>query len=187
MIFTLATHLTLFVRLALSQIENPITMPSPTTTLDVTMLNANSQQTPSSHYAVSTALCGDQRLGPTALPSHTLINSMLVNYHPSGMECPQGYRDAWINYTGIATSPPLHGFKMFPNGTQIMSRVTIPNNIYIVRFGDPNCTYVSPAGTPYEHRAIPPSNLVRRSANGTVYGRILTLTEIEVENGTIAP
>jgi hypothetical protein len=112
---------------------------------------------------------------------------MLANYHPLGRECPQGYFDTFINYTGANTYPPQEGFRLDSNGTQIFSRTTIPNNTYVDRFGNINGSYVSPVGTPYEQRAIPPSNLVRRGASGFVYARFLTLQEIEVESGFIAP
>lgn len=112
---------------------------------------------------------------------------MLANYHPLGRECPQGYFDTFVNYTGTITYPPQQGFKLDINGTQIFSSITIPNGTYVDRFGGYNSTFVSPVGTLYEQRAIPPSNLVRRGVNGSIYYRFLTLGPIDVENGTIAP
>jgi hypothetical protein len=112
---------------------------------------------------------------------------MLANYHPLGRECPQGYFDTFVNYTGANTYPPQQGFKLYINGTQIFSKITIPNGTYVDRFGGYNSTFVSPVGTLYEQRAIPPSNLVRRGVNGSIYYKFLTLRPIDVENGTIAP
>ncbi|EEA26181.1 conserved hypothetical protein [Talaromyces marneffei ATCC 18224] len=163
MILAIVIHLMLLVGGAFSESfttsTTPITAPPPTTT----------------------------RLGPTALPSDVLINSMLENYHQLGRECPQGYFDTFVNYTGANTYPPQQGFRLYPNGTQIFSRTTIYNNTLIDRFGGYNSTYVSPVDTPYEQRSIPPSNLVRRGENASIYYRFLTLRDIEVESGAIAP
>ncbi|KAF3395248.1 hypothetical protein DPV78_008482 [Talaromyces pinophilus] len=112
---------------------------------------------------------------------------MLTNYHNLGRECPQAYFDTWFYYNETIIYPPQQGFKLDSNGVQIYSNITIPNGTYIDRFGRTDSQYVSPAGVPYEKRSIPPSNLIRRHGNGTIYVKYVTLTDIEVENGTIAP
>ncbi|OKL61114.1 hypothetical protein UA08_03459 [Talaromyces atroroseus] len=137
---------------------------------------------------VTTAFCSDSRLGPTAIPTHTMIASMFTDYGRFGRECPQGYYDTWIEYDGSVPKPPQDGFRLDSNGKKISYMTSIPNNTEIDRFGWPNGSFVSLAGRPFSERSIPPSNILKRGEDGLIYGRWLTIEEIDnVEAGPVAP
>jgi Tuberculosis necrotizing toxin len=145
-------------------------------------------QKPSGRQAVTTAFCGDSRLGPTAISTQAVIASMFTDYGRLGRECPQGYYDTWVKYDGSVPQPPQNGFRLDSNGTKISHMTTILNNTEIDRFGWPNGSYVSLAGRPFSERSISPSNILKRGADGLIYGRWLTIKQIDnVEAGPVDP
>ncbi|KAH7075470.1 hypothetical protein BKA63DRAFT_533171 [Paraphoma chrysanthemicola] len=121
----------------------------------------------------STYVCGDARLGPTNLPSCLPISSVVEgssNYSRFGGLCPGEFLSAWINYAppgrqGWFFYPYADGFANNTAGEPIRGRLTLKPGTLVDRFGGVQGTFVAPAGSPYNQRALPPANLNHAAGN----------------------
>lgn len=112
----------------------------------------------------STYVCGDSRLGPTHLPTRhddpsvaPVIVAALLWYDRFGSLCPGDYLDKWWDKEEKWWAyPPQYGFAV---DRVPIEGTTLPVDELLDRFGSEGGEYLSPAGTPYGWRALPPSNL----------------------------
>ncbi|EQL01524.1 hypothetical protein OCS_02757 [Ophiocordyceps sinensis CO18] len=86
-------------------------------------------QAPFDPWQQNAHLCGDRRLGPVN------IKAVLTR----------------LRY------PPEDGFKLDACGKPIKHRLTLTPGTLVDRFGAEGGTFVSPCGTPYEKRSLPPA------------------------------
>lgn len=106
----------------------------------------------------STYLCGDKRLGPIDFNADGAPKAVLKTYEPFSESCPGAFlgefgKDQWYRY------PPEDGFNLDAEGKPIKEKVTLTPGTLVDRFGAESGTYVSPCGTPYEKRSLPPASL----------------------------
>ncbi|KAG5987978.1 hypothetical protein E4U54_004816, partial [Claviceps lovelessii] len=105
-------------------------------------------------------LCGDSRLGPIDIKTSSVINSLTRTWHRLGRLCPSEWLKKWTNQMGRFEYPPQDGFQLDANQHAIKQEAVLCPGTLIDRFGGEGGSYLSPAGMPYETRAIPPRNLV---------------------------
>ncbi|WP_298303583.1 glycohydrolase toxin TNT-related protein [uncultured Erythrobacter sp.] len=86
-----------------------------------------------------------------------------------------GVDPKWVNKDGGITWPPNNGFSGPPT-----TRTLLPGQ-RIDRYGERTGTFLSPEGTPFGQRALPPSSRDRR------YERYEVVKPYDVESGTAAP
>jgi len=146
---------------------------------------------------------GDWKTGPAdPLPSDGIAGQELVGYQRWGRSSvgvpltkdqflakywdPQarGSQGGWIY-------PPADGF-VIVGGRQEEYPVTLPDGDLIDRYGAASGSYLSPFGTPYADRSIPPSSLDSVDAHGASLGNCNyheyeVLKPFAVEAGPIAP
>lgn len=124
----------------------------------------------------SSYVCGDSRLGPAVLPACPPLTSFFsgTNYSRFGGLCPGEFIAKWTQSApvdGVAffEYPFANGFANDTTGTPIRGRMTLVPGTKVDRFGSAFGTFVAPAGSPYDQRALPPSNLGRPAhGNSTV-------------------
>ncbi len=134
---------------------------------------------------------GDSRLGPAGLPNSGDVGYELKGYDRTGSLAPAAFLAEYYDSTlyggaGGWIYPPQNGYELRADGTPIIWHKTIPAGRTIDRFGSEYGAFLSPAGTPYDERAIPPSNLDGTPAAGCNYHRYLVLKPFEVDAGPIA-
>ncbi|KAK7039347.1 hypothetical protein R3P38DRAFT_2769483 [Favolaschia claudopus] len=101
-------------------------------------------------------LCGDWRLGPAILPSGPPFNILLANYERLAGLCPDEFLRRYTNRTnGDFLWPPYEGFH------PTSSPHSLEPGTLLDRFGNEGGRYLSPANTPFAHRALPPASLNR--------------------------
>ncbi|KAF2036134.1 hypothetical protein EK21DRAFT_53081 [Setomelanomma holmii] len=121
-----------------------------------------------------TYVCGDVRLGPAILPSCLPLTSVIdsiSNYSRFGGLCPGEFLSTWTNYAAAGQGgwffyPYADGFANNTAGQPIRGRLTLKPGMLVDRFGSASGTFVAPAGTPYNQRALPPVNLNFPPGNG---------------------
>ncbi|MFC4585548.1 TNT domain-containing protein [Sphaerisporangium corydalis] len=105
----------------------------------------------------------DQRLGPKNLPKEGVLGRILRGYVPLGGIPPQRFLDRYWNWEAAAYRyPPDFGFGHaggYSNGRVLVAGMTLRVGEKLDRFGGENGSFLSPLGTPYAERAIPPTNL----------------------------
>ena len=112
-------------------------------------------------------LCGDDRLGPARLPERISLDSEFDSYNRLGGLCPDRFLELYWNETFVRSDgkkggwkyPDSSGFSLDKNNKTIKGTATLKKGVLLDRFGNENGTYVSPAGTPYMQRALPPDQL----------------------------
>ncbi|KAK4188465.1 hypothetical protein QBC35DRAFT_496403 [Podospora australis] len=136
-------------------------------------------------------LCGDQRLGPTSLPKRLPLDPLTDFYDRLGGLCPGEFLDAWWNSTiKWWNYPDFQGFVLSDAGVPIQGNVTLVKGTLIDRFGGPGGDFVSPAGSPYMQRALPPMNLNTPDEDPQAhfnYHLYRVLKPLTVTSGPIAP
>lgn len=105
-----------------------------------------------------TYVCGESLLGPVKLPSCLPLTSLTTTYKRLGDLCPGEFLAIWTE-AGKFRYPLADGFANDTSGVPIRANFTLTTGMLLDRFGGPSGTYVSPAGTPYDQRALPPANL----------------------------
>lgn len=122
----------------------------------------------------SSYVCGDPRLGPTVLPSCLPLTSFFssTKYRRFGGLCPGEFLAKWTQSappgkSGSYFYPYSDGFANDTTGTPISGHMTLVPGTLVDRFGSPFGTFVAPAGTPYDQRALPPSSLGFAAANSS--------------------
>jgi Tuberculosis necrotizing toxin len=124
---------------------------------------ATTAGSPLIHSGCSAAdFLGDQRLGPILLPAFGLLGRVLHDYQRTGgLPVPVflsrfwrtlGARPGWIY-------PPANGFVIGPAGRPEETPTPLSPQQDIDRFGSEHGAFLSPEGTPFGHRALPPQNL----------------------------
>ena len=119
-------------------------------------------------------VCGDARLGPIVLPSCLPLTSLIsssTNYSRFGGLCPGEFLAAYTDYAAHGTAgwfwyPFADGFANNTAGVPIRGRMTLKPGTLIDRFGSVSGSFVAPAGSPYDQRALPPANLNWAKGNG---------------------
>jgi len=122
-------------------------------------------------YSISKAyrwhyLCGDWRLGPKRLPTRGLLGNILEGYNRLGGLTAEEFLDTWWNPAldsgqGDWKYPPDDGFAHDARGGVLAAPLLLQSgrNVTLDRFGAEAGRFLSPAGTKYGQRAIPPSSL----------------------------
>ncbi|MER6500925.1 TNT domain-containing protein [Streptomyces sp. NPDC001455] len=110
--------------------------------------------------------CGDWRLGPERLPTRGLLGNMLEGYDRLGGLTAVQFLDKWWNPAldsgqGDWNYPPDDGFAHNAQGGVVAAPLLLHagQNLLLDRFGAEVGRFLSPAGTKYGQRAIPPSSL----------------------------
>jgi len=124
-----------------------------------------------------TYVCGDPRLGPLVLPSCLPLTSLVDGesfYRRFGGLCPGEFLSAWTNYavpgqTGWFMYPFADGFANTTAGVPIRGRITLKSGMFLDHFGGATGTFVAPARSPYDQRALPPANLDFDAKNGSQF------------------
>ncbi|KAJ7147650.1 hypothetical protein C8R43DRAFT_528186 [Mycena crocata] len=104
--------------------------------------------------------CGDWRLGPEIFPDTHALSTIVTNYDRFGGLCPGEFLEKYFNATsGFFMYPPLDGFQLSTEQMPIYGNQTLVPGMHVDRFGKETGKYFAPAYTPFEQRALPPSNL----------------------------
>jgi len=132
---------------------------------------------------------GDARLGPKRLPNSGPLAKVLDAYRRLAGMTPKGYLRTF--YDSAAKSwryPPQGGYQITPEGRPVKMQLLLFAGQRVDRFGSEFGGYLSPEGTPFGARGIPPQSLdsttVPASCN---YARYRVLRDIPVYSGPIAP
>jgi hypothetical protein len=105
-------------------------------------------------------LCGDPRLGPKHLPAQAPFASLLTGYERLGGLCPAAFLKRWFNNSDYTyQSPPANGFQLSTANKPISDDQVLRRGMLVDCFGTMYETFISPAGTPFSMRALPPSSL----------------------------
>ncbi|KAF2817354.1 uncharacterized protein BDZ99DRAFT_493191 [Mytilinidion resinicola] len=138
-------------------------------------------------------ICGDPRLGPVSLPTALPLASLAgsaSSYHRFGGMCPGDFLARYTDpTTGFFVYPILNGFHTSTIGAPIAANMTLQRGTLLDRFGSERGNFMSPAGSPYAQRSLPPSNL--DAAPGAEFPWNYHVYEVEVPfvvlAGPIAP
>lgn len=102
-------------------------------------------------------------LGPVYLPRTGLLGDILERYVKFGGLSPQRFLDRYyISSLNRYRFPQDFGFAHeggITNGRPLITTATLPVGFEVDRFGGETGAFLAPFGTPYEKRALPPSNL----------------------------
>ncbi|MGW3262812.1 TNT domain-containing protein [Streptomyces sp. NPDC001056] len=109
-------------------------------------------------------LCGDWRLGPRRLPDRGLVGDILKGYDRLGGLTAVRFLNTWWDPTADAGQgnwkyPVPDGFALDSHHQPIAAPLTLHAGQLVDRFGNETGRFLSPAGTKFGLRAIPPSNL----------------------------
>jgi len=131
----------------------------------------------------------DARLGPKRLPNSGPLARVLKGYHRLAGMTAKGYLKTYYDTAGKTWRyPPQGGYVLSPNGQPVKMQVTLLAGQRIDRFGSEFGGYLSPEGTPYAARGIPPQSLDNTTTPTTCnYSRYEVLQPIPVQSGPIAP
>jgi hypothetical protein len=103
--------------------------------------------------------CQDMRLGPAMLPATPALAPLLTHYTHLGGICPSKWLEVYTLSTGKYDYPPSDGFQLSTANVPIKGEELLPRGTRLDRFGDSRGRFLSPAYTPVEQRALPPSRL----------------------------
>ncbi|MFH9354531.1 TNT domain-containing protein [Kitasatospora sp. NPDC017646] len=110
--------------------------------------------------------CGDWRLGPKRLPTRGLLGNILEGYDRLGGLTAVEFLNTWWNPAldsgqGDWNYPPDDGFAHDAQGSVLAAPLLLQagQDLMVDRFGAETGRFLSPAGTKYGQRAIPPSSL----------------------------
>lgn len=133
---------------------------------------------------------GNPLLGPDQLPTAPPVGPLLSGYQRFGglanaddflAQYANPARDAYV-------FPPALGFALGPNGVPIKTAQELLPGYRLDRFGFPGGSFLSPLGTPFSSRALPPSSLnTPQSAPLANYHVYCVVKPFTVDSGPIAP
>jgi hypothetical protein len=131
----------------------------------------------------------DARLGPKRLPNAGPLARVLKGYERLAGMTAKGYLRTFYDAAGTTWRyPPQGGYQLTPAGQAVKMSLSLFAGQRVDRFGSEFGGYLSPEGTPYGARGIPPQSLDStskpRSCN---YARYEVLQTIPVYSGPIAP
>ncbi len=132
---------------------------------------------------------GDARLGPKRLPNSGPLKTVLRGYDRLDGMTANRYLATYYDDAGKTWRyPPQGGYLLTPEGAPVKMQLTIFTGQRIDRFGSEFGSYLSPEGTPYGARGIPPQSLDNTTTPATCnYSRYKVLKDIPVYSGPIAP
>ncbi|HEV7804904.1 MAG TPA: TNT domain-containing protein [Solirubrobacteraceae bacterium] len=131
----------------------------------------------------------DARLGPKRLPSSGPLASVLAGWERLAGKTPKGYLRTFYD-TGAKSwrYPPQGGYQITPEGQPVKMQLSLFAGQRVDRFGSEFGGYLSPEGTPYGARGIPPQSLDSATAPASCnYSRYKVLQTFPVYSGPIAP
>jgi hypothetical protein len=135
------------------------------------------------------AYANNPLLGPERLPDAGPVARLLRGWKRLAGFSPRGYLKLF--YDKVARSwryPPQGGYQLTPLGVPVVGPFTLVEGQLIDRFGSEGGTYLSPAGTPYAARGIPPESLDPFPGGEPCnYYRYRVLKPFAVNSGPIAP
>ncbi|MFD4139074.1 MULTISPECIES: TNT domain-containing protein [unclassified Streptomyces] len=108
--------------------------------------------------------CGDWRLGPSKLPTRGVVGSILDGYKQLGHVTAVKFLKKWWDPAadsgqGDWRYPNDDGYAKDTQGKPIAAPLVLHAGQKVDRFGNEAGRYLSPAGSPYGSRGIPPSGL----------------------------
>lgn len=127
-------------------------------------------------------------LGPALLPTASPVGPLLAGYDRFGGRTEDQFIQQYTNANHLTyVYPPFDGFAL-ENGRPITTRQELLTGYRLDRFGNPGGQFLSPLGTPFSSRALPPANLTTPGnaplANYHVY---CVIKPFSVDSGPIAP
>lgn len=130
----------------------------------------------------------DARLGPLLVPNSGPIGKVLKNYHRfDDMTSTSFLATYYDTPNNTWRYPPVGGYLLNDDGTPVKQQISIFAGQRIDRFGSEFGAYLSPEGTPYSGRAIPPQSLDNKTnPAGCNYSRYKVLQTFPVYSGPIA-
>jgi hypothetical protein len=132
---------------------------------------------------------GNPLLGPKRVPNAGPVARLLRGWQRFAGFSPKGYLKLF--YDAVAKSwryPPQGGYQITPLGTPVVGSATLIEGQLIDRFGSEGGAYLSPEGTPYSARGIPPESLDPFPGGEPCnYYRYRVLKPFSVNAGPIAP
>jgi hypothetical protein len=135
---------------------------------------------------------GDRRLGPRDLPDAGEVGTVLAGYQRTGVLTEAAFFHRYWDAAarggqGGWDYPPLDGYEIGPNYRPIVSERVLRPGALLDRFGAETGGFLSPEGTAYTRRAIPPSNLVAADMPaGCNYHEYQVTSAFKVDSGPIA-
>lgn len=137
----------------------------------------------------TTAYHGDKRLGPKRLPTAGPIAKLLRGWERlAGLTVKRYLRRFYDEQAKSWRYPPKGGYQLTPDGTPVLGVVSLITGQQIDRFGSEGGTYLSPIGTPYGARGIPPESLNPfPDGQPCNYSRYEVVKPFPVDSGPIAP
>jgi hypothetical protein len=164
---------------------------APGTTRAGPAVKPGAQATPSVKRTIcsSAPFAGSRLLGPKRLPNAGPVARLLRGWKRLAGFSPRGYLKRF--YDEVAKSwryPPEGGYQLTPLGVPVIGQVSLIEGQLIDRFGSEGGTYLSPQGTPYAARGIPPESLNPFPGGQPCnYYRYRVLKPFSVNSGPIAP
>ena len=135
------------------------------------------------------AFANNKLLGPKRVPNAGPVARLLRGWQRLAGFSPRGYLKLF--YDKVAMSwryPPQGGYQLTPLGVPVVGQSTLIEGQLIDRFGSEGGTYLSPEGTPYGARGIPPESLNPFPGGEPCnYYRYRVLKPFSVNAGPIAP
>ena len=124
-------------------------------------------------------LHGDARLGPKRLPNAGPLATVLAGYKRLAGMTAKGYLRTYYDSAGKTWRyPPQGGYQVTPEGQPVKMQLALFAGQRIDRFGSEFGGYLSPEGTPYGARGIPPQSLDSTTAPATCnYSRYRVLQD----------
>jgi hypothetical protein len=155
----------------------------------VTASDAAAAKPPARTTCSTADLRGDARLGPKRLPNAGPLATVLQGYDRLAGMTARGYLRTYYDAAGKTWRyPPQGGYQLTPEGQPVKMQLSLFAGQRIDRFGSEFGGYLSPEGTPYEARGIPPQSLDSKTAPASCnYTRYRVLQTIPVYSGPIAP
>jgi len=130
----------------------------------------------------------DPRLGPKRVPNAGPLATVLKGWDRLAHMSAKKYLATYYDATAKSWRyPPQGGYQLTPEGVPVKMQLTLFAGQRIDRFGSEFGGYLSPEGTPYYARAIPPQSLDNATTPATCnYSRYKVLKDIPVYSGPIA-
>ncbi|WP_274559677.1 TNT domain-containing protein [Streptomyces spiramyceticus] len=131
------------------------------------------------------ALC---RLGPTTLPKEGPVAELILGYQRLHGLSPERFLETYWDPNaqqdwGNWRYPDKLGFYVADDGTVMRHKVELNKGTVLDRFGPETGSFLSPSGTPFTERSMPPSAL-----NTPVeYTQYKVLKPFPVHQGLVAP